>query len=224
MNARHLVRVATLAVASLAGFVTASSAGPNNYHRQGTFVLGGGFNFPVGETADYLSSSGTFFLAGGRHINRQYTLQAEWTHNWIGIKPEILERVESDSVQYDNTYASMWSVTLNVIRRFNPDAEFVPWVTAGGGYYKRNLQITQNAWVYYPPIWDPWWGWVDGGWGPGEAITGHREASGPGFNVGAGIDLTIENGASLYIDVRYHQAIMDGVDMTVIPVTVGVRW
>lgn len=99
----------------------------------------------------------------------------------------------------------------------------VPWITGGGGYYKRNLLLTQNALVYYPPIYDPWWGWIDGGWGPGEAIVGQRSTSGFGFNVGAGLDFPIEGGASLFFEARYHQAFLDGVDIQIVPVTAGVR-
>ena len=36
--------------------------------------------------------------------------------------------------------------------RFNEDSDIVPWITAGGGYYKRNLLLTQAALVYYPPV------------------------------------------------------------------------
>lgn len=224
MDTRRAIHIAALAVAGLAMIAPASPAQTSNYYRKGTFAVGGGFNFPTGEMADYLNSSGSFYLAGGRHLSPTNTVQAEWTHNWLGIKPEVLDRAESDSVQFDNAYASSWSVTLNLVHRFNPTSDFVPWVTGGGGYYKRNLQITQNAMVYYPPVWDPWWGWIDGGWYPGEAITGTREANGFGWNIGGGIDLTIENGASLFLDVRYHQAVLDGVDVTLVPVMVGVRW
>ena len=222
---RILVRFAAVASVVLAviGAVSPASAA-GGYYRKGTFAVGGGFNFPVSTLDTYLNSSGTLYIAGGRNLNQKWTVQAEWTHNWLAIDPTIFNKVESDSVQFDNVYASQWSMTLNLVRRFNSDGDIVPWITGGGGYYKRNLQITQNTMVYFPPIYDPWWGWIDGGWAPGEAITGKREASGPGFNVGGGIDMSIESGASLFIDIRYHQANMKGVNMTYIPVTVGVRW
>jgi opacity protein-like surface antigen len=186
--------------------------------------MGGGFNFPVGEADDYLNSSGSFFLGGGRHLNQNNTIQIEWTHNWLSIDPDVFDAIETDTTSYNNAYASSWSVTLNLMHRLNPDNDIVPWLTGGIGYYKRNIQITENALVYYPPIWDPWWGWIDGGWAPGEAITGNRESSGFGFNVGLGVDFEIESGASLFLDVRYHRAYLEGVDVTLIPVMAGVRW
>jgi opacity protein-like surface antigen len=127
-------------------------------------------------------------------------------------------------VQFDNAYASLWSTTLNATFRFNPDGRIVPYISGGAGYYKRNIQITQNALVYYPPIWDPWWGWIGGGWAPGEAVVGQRSDAGLGVNVGAGVDFGIEGGASLFLEVRYHHAILDGVDMQIVPVMAGVRW
>lgn len=224
MSTRSLLRLAALAVAVLAISVWSLPSEAAGYWRKGTFVTGGGFNFPVGEADNYLNSSGSLMIGGGRNISKTMTAQVEWTHNWLGIDSDVIDRAQSDSVQIDNAYASEWSMTLNLVRRFNPDRDIVPWLTGGIGFYKRNIQITQNVLVYYPPLWDPWWGWIDGGWAPGEAITGNREASGFGFNVGVGVDLEIESGASLFLDVRYHRAYLDGVDVTLIPVMAGIRW
>ncbi len=224
MRNGNLPRVAVLAIALLGIVATSHPASAAGYYRKGTFFAGGGFNFPAGETADYLTSSGSMVIGGGRNLTEATALQVEWTHNWLGIAPEVLDRASSDSVHFDNAYASSWSVTLNLVRRLNPKNDVVPWVTGGVGYYKRNLQLTQNVSVYYPPIWDPWWGWIDGGWGPGEAITGQREAYGFGFNVGVGLDMEIDSGASLFIDARYHQAFTDGVDVVLVPIMAGIRW
>jgi opacity protein-like surface antigen len=224
MSKRSLMRLAALAIAVLGVSLSSLPSEAAGYWRKGTFVAGGGFNFPVGDIDNYLNSSGSMLIGGGRHISKTLTAQVEWNHNWLGIDPSVIDRAQSDSVTIDNAYASQWSMTLNLVRRFNPDRDIVPWVTGGFGYYKRNVQITQNVAVYYPPIWDPWWGWIDGGWAPGEAITGSREASGFGFNVGVGVDLEIESGASLFLDVRYHQANLDGVNVTIVPVMAGIRW
>lgn len=224
MDLRRAVHIAALAFAGVALFAPDSFAQATNYYRKGTFSIGGGFNQPVGDMSNYLNSSGSMMIAGGRRLGPSNVIQVEWNHHWLGIKPEVLDRAESDSVQFDNAYASNWSVTLNFVRKFNAGGDYVPWITGGAGYYKRNLQITQNALVYYPPIWDPWWGWIDGGWYPGEAITGAREANGFGWNAGLGIDLTIDAGASLFVDFRYHEAVLNGVDTKIIPLMFGVRW
>jgi opacity protein-like surface antigen len=118
----------------------------------------------------------------------------------------------------------MWSITLNGIYRYKPHNPFVPWVTGGGGYYKRNLLITQNSLFYVPPFFDPWWGWIGGGWVPGEAITGKRSDNGFGFNVGIGVDIQMDAGLSMFVDARYHHAYMPGVDMDIIPIMFGLRW
>jgi hypothetical protein len=97
----------------------------------------------------------------------------------------------------------------------------VPWLKFGGGYYKRTLQLTQTALFYYPPIWDPWWGWIDGGWGPGEAIVGQRDNAGLGLTVGAGIDFEIDSGASLFLESRYEHAF--NFDVCFRP-SAGMRW
>lgn len=213
-----------LAVVVSSGMAATAAPAFDTYGHKGTFVMGGGFNNPVGETTPYLNSSATIFFAGGRNINRRFALQVEYAHNWLAIDPEVIDRAASDSTQIEDAHASLWSVTLNGVFRFKQDGDIVPWITGGGGYYKRNLLLTQNALVYYPPIYDPWWGWIDGGWGPGEAIVGQRSDSGLGFNVGAGVDFAIEGGTALFIEARYHHAFLDGVDMQIVPVMAGVRW
>ena len=226
MSSRSLLR-ATLVVSVLAAnlaLVAGAAHAYDYYGHKGTFVMGGGFNNAVGETAPYLNSSGTIYFAGGRNLNRKFALQVEYTHNWLAIDSSVLDRAAADSSQIDDVHASLWSVTLNGVLRFGEGGDIVPWITGGGGYYKRNLQLTQTALVYYPPVFDPWWGWIDGGWGPGEAIVGQRTDAGFGFNVGFGVDFGIEGSTSLFIEARYHHAFLDGVDMQIVPVSAGVRW
>lgn len=225
MRSRAILR-ATLVLFAIgeAALVSSNASASDYYYRRGTFALGGGFNTPVGETNPYLNSSGTIFFAGGRNINRRTALQVEYTHNWMAVDHDVLARAATDSTQLDNAHASLWSITLNGIYRFDRDKDFVPWLTAGGGYYKRNILLTQNALVYIPPILDPWWGWIDGGWVPGEAIIGQHTSAGFGLNFGAGVDFGIEGGATLFFDARYHYAFMDGINMQIIPVMAGFRW
>jgi hypothetical protein len=226
MSSRSVLR-ATLVVSVLAAnlaLVAGAARAYDYYGHKGTFVMGGGFNNAVGETAPYLNSSGTISFAGGRNLNRKFALQVEYTHNWLAIDSSVLDRAAADSSQIDDVHASLWSVTLNGVLRFGEGGDIVPWITGGGGYYKRNLQLTQTALVYYPPVFDPWWGWIDGGWGPGEAIVGQRTDAGFGFNVGFGVDFGIEGSTSLFIEARYHHAFLDGVDMQIVPVSAGVRW
>jgi len=221
-SSARVILVSASVMSMLAVGVWPASAG--SYDHRGTFVAAGGINSPVGESNPYLNSSGSFYFGGGRNLNRANALMVEYTHNWLSVAPEVIDRAQTDSTTFQDVHASLWSITLNLVHRFNAESDIVPWLTAGGGYYKRNILLTQNALVYYPPIFDPWWGWIDGGWGPGEAITGQHTSSGFGFNVGAGIDLGIEGGASLFLDARYHMAFMDGINMQIVPIMAGVRW
>jgi hypothetical protein len=213
-----------LALVAGATLIPRPSAAQGSYYRKGTFAMGGGINTPVGETNPYLNSSGSIFFAGGRNINQRWAVEVEYTHNWLAIDQAVIDRATTDSSQVQDAHASMWSTTLNLIYRFRENSDIVPWVTAGGGYYKRNIQLTTSALVYYPPIWDPWWGWIDGGWTTGEAIVGQHATAAFGVNGGFGVDMGIENGAVLFIEARYHYALMDGVKMQIIPVMAGFRW
>jgi len=222
-SARGSVFAAVLMLAMATASVPSARAQTHYFHK-GTFAMAGGVNAPVGEVNPYLNSSGTIYFGGGKNLNRANALMIEYTHNWLAVAPEVIDRAQNDSTTFENVHASLWSVNLNLLHRFNPDTDVVPWITFGGGYYKRNILLTQNALVYYPPIFDPWWGWIDGGWGPGEAVTGQHTSTGFGFNVGGGIDLAMEGGASLFLEARYHMAFMNGVDMQLIPIMAGVRW
>jgi opacity protein-like surface antigen len=219
---RRAVLTLPLLAILAAGAVTPVSA--DVYDHKGTFVLGGGWNNPTGKSGDYFDGGGTIFFAGGRHLNESTALQIEYSHHWLGIDPSVIQRASSDSLQFDNAYASMWSVTLNGVYHHDPRRDVVPWITGGVGYYKRNLVLTKNSYFYVPPFFDPWWGWIGGGWVPGESVTGSHADTGFGFNVGVGFDLKIDSGASLYVDARWHHAYMPGVNMDVIPISFGVRW
>ena len=226
MSCPRFARLTFVLLALVAGitFLARSASASDYYYRRGTFALGGGINTPVGESNPYLNSSGSIFFAGGRNINRRMALQIEYTHHWLAVDNSVIDRAQTDSSQVQDAHASLWSLSLNGVYRFDRGSDIVPWLSVGGGYYKRNLLLTQAALVYYPPIYDPWWGWIDGGWTTGEAIIGQHSSSGPGFNVGAGLDMGIDNGTSLFIEVRYHYAFMDGINMQLIPVMAGFRW
>jgi opacity protein-like surface antigen len=221
--ARGFVFVAVLVLAMATASAPPAHSQPL-YNHKGTFFIGGGINSPIGETNPYLNSSGSFSFGGGRNLNQANALLVEYTHHWLAVDPEVIDRAQNDSTTFENVHASLWSITLNLVHRFHADSDIVPWLTLGGGYYKRNILLTQNALIYYPPIYDPWWGWIDGGWGPGEAITGQHTSTGFGFNVGGGIDLAMEGGTAIFLEARYHMAFMEGVDMQLIPVMAGVRW
>jgi Outer membrane protein beta-barrel domain len=213
-----------LALLVCAGLLTAATASAGGYFRRGTGFIAGGITNPTGDINEFLNTSGVIAFAVGRHVSPKMSMQVEWTHNWLSVDPLVLERANSDSITFDNAYSSLWSVTLNSVYRFNPGGDNVPWVTGGIGFYKRNVQITQNALVYIPPYWDPWWGWLGGGWVPGEVITGNRESGAFGYNIGFGIDMEIEHHTSLFLDVRFHHAFTEGIDTMVIPVMAGFRF
>src|SRR3954468_9300673 len=96
----------TLAIATLAVLVTTVPARAGGYYRRGTFVMAGGFNVPTGDMAKYLDSGGTLMIGGGRHINKFWTAEVDWTHNWLGVDPAVYDHVNTDSVSFSNLYAS----------------------------------------------------------------------------------------------------------------------
>ena len=210
--------------ALLAAVASRPAAGDLEFQRRGTFGIGGGVNIPVSEAADYLNIGGSFIAVAGRRLDEHRTIQVEWYYNWLTIDPELVRRAQAESLQVDNARGHNWSLTLNVVHRIRPEKDVVPWLTGGAGFYKRTLEITEVTAVYVPPIYDPWWGWIGGGWTEGESVIGSREASGFGFNVGGGIDFAIENDAFLFVEARYHYAKLDGVDLTMVPIMFGVRW
>ncbi len=221
---KQSIRFGMMAGLLLSATLMVADASAGGYFRRGTGFAAGGVTSPVGDLNEFLNSSGVMAFALGRNLSPKMSMQVEWTHNWLSVDPVVLEHANSDSITFDNAYSSLWSITLNSVYRFNPTGDNVPWITGGVGFYKRNVQITQNALVYIPPYWDPWWGWLGGGWVPGEVITGSRESGAFGYNVGFGIDMEIEQSSSLFIDVRFHHAFTEGVDTMVLPVMAGIRW
>lgn len=225
MRSGSWVRAAFTMSALVCGLAAgASPAGAEPYEHKGTFLMGGGFNNPVGTAHQYLNSSGTIMFGGGRNIFDHFALEVEYTHNWLAVDPDVLDRAATDSTEIAGTNASLWSVTLNGVLRFGDLDDNIPWITFGAGYYKRNIQLTQATYTYVPPVWDPWWGWVGGGWVPGETIVGSRADVGLGFNVGIGFDFPIESNGVLFVEARYHRAFLPGVEPQIVPVMAGLRW
>ncbi len=155
---------------------------------------GGGFTVPTGDQSGRFTTGGHFLLGGGFSIFPHVELQAEYMYNALGV-----------TTSYANSYlaqsgsAHVNSVTVNpVIHLGAPLTRYGVYATAGIGYYRRTIEFSD----------------------PGFSL--HNGAF--GYNVGGGVTRKLSGPASLFLEVRYHDAGTGRGSTQMVPVTVGIRF
>jgi outer membrane protein with beta-barrel domain len=96
---------------------------------------------------------------------------------------------------------STHQLDFNIVANLTPhDSNVRGYLTAGPGFYYRNVDITQYAGTGV--ICDPFW-YVCGAY-PVTAIIATRGGWDPGFNIGGGVGFRIGESSEFYIETRYH--------------------
>jgi hypothetical protein len=182
--------------------------------------VGGGVTPVTAGLADRLSTGWHISLGGGFNFSHNFGLNLEYMYSGLGVKRATLQELQAPAGN-----ARIWSITLNPIIRFRSEEDrFVPYITGGGGYYRRTVEFTEPT-TALTNIFDPWWGWI----GPvpvaSNNVLGRVSRGGGGFNAGAGFAVRLGDGnTKFFAESRYHYADMQGMITRIVPVTVGLRW
>jgi opacity protein-like surface antigen len=185
-----------------------------------TFNFGGGVTSITGSLSDRLSTGWHINIGGGFNFTPMFGLNLEYQYNGLGVKSSVLKEL-----QVPNGSARLWSITLNPIIRFGSEESRVrPYITGGGGYYRRTVEFTEPTTTFIN-IFDPWWGWIGPVEVPANRILGSVSRGAGGFNAGAGLSVRLgDTNAKFYSEARFHYADMAGAITRIVPVTVGIRW
>lgn len=211
------VNVVTLVLFAFAGSTpTALGQVWNKFSLYG----GGGVTPVTGALGNRLDTGWNILVGGGYNITDQVGVNLEYQYNGLGVQRHVLQ-----DLQVPDGNARVWSIGLSPVVRLRPSSSrIVPYLTAGGGYYRRTVEFTEPTTAYIN-IFDPWWGWYGPIGVPANRVLGRVSRGGPGFNLGGGFSVRVgESNAKFFAEARYHYASTAGLITRMVPVTFGIRW
>ena len=119
------------------------------------FVVGGGFNVPVGAaTSNYLNVGYRFEVGAGINFNKKLGVMAQFDYDHFGIPQSILNNQEALYSNLDPTDAAngvfaglggnahIWSFTLNPTYTFHQGEALGTYAVVGGGFYHKVTNFT----------------------------------------------------------------------------------
>ena len=186
--------------------------------RRFTGYVGGGPTMSVNHLGNYLKNGFNLTFGGGVRATRRLEFLGEFALNQVGVQDEVLATLAVP----DGT-ATFYSVTGNVKVNLLPEARVNPYVIAGGGWYRRTVDLTEPT-TRIVSIIDPWWGYLGETLVPSNAVLGSITRNSGGINLGGGLEFPIGEGSRLFAEARWHRAYHNPTNSTLIPVTFGIRF
>jgi len=180
----------------------------------------GGFNTPVGGTADVLSTGWNF--GGGltwRQPGRPFGVRLEFDYSDNGASGKFINSHSSNVLRIDGGWADVWSITVDPEFQHLFTDTMYGYVVGGIGAYYVSAALTQYGYGY---ICDPWWGYCY--IGTGQAIVASNSSTNFGWNAGAGVSFRLQGGTSLFIEARYNYIDTSPQKFEYIPVVIGLKF
>ncbi|HXC95808.1 MAG TPA: hypothetical protein VNU92_08900 [Edaphobacter sp.] len=175
-----------------------------------SFIVGGGFTLPVGDSHNYLSTSYDFQAGVGRNFSKKFGVQAEFNWANFGFPTSTLNK---QLVIYNSTCPNaggcgltqlggtshIWSFTLDPIANFYESDTLGAYVIGGGGFYHKTANFTIPSIGTYC---DPFYGCFQ--YQANQTIDKYT-SNAFGVNVGAGMTYKFSRFASerFYVEARY---------------------
>ena len=117
------------------------------------FVVGGGFNVPVGSaSSNYLNTGYRFEGGAGVNMNRKLGVLAQFDYDHFGIPGGVLQNQANLYNDLDGTGTNpytglggsshIWSFTLNPTFNFYQSDSWGAYATVGGGFYHKVTNFT----------------------------------------------------------------------------------
>jgi len=191
------------------------------------FEVGGGFNAPAPDSADYISWGGHFNLGAGYRFSPYVTMLAEYEFIDDKLPGHIIAQTGADGGN-----AHIWSLTAKPIITLNPKSTYNVYLTGGGGFYRKVTNFTDPVLAYYC---DYYYCSV----GTTNQVIGHFSSNQGGWSGGMGIQRHVgDSRMKLFLEARYLEietpavttqpnglgTVTVGSGTSLLPVTFGVRW
>jgi hypothetical protein len=185
--------------------------GSNKY----TFMVGGGFTIPTGDTHGYASDGWKFQVGGGRNFNKTLGVLLQFDYDKLGIQTSTLNNQlalynslcdTADAIEGNCTpftqlggYIHDWSFSLDPIINYYTSDTWGAYVTGGVGFYHKATVFTTPAIGEYC---DYYYGCYE--YQANEAIDSYNSNA---FGVNGGFGFTYKlsrwSGTKLYGEARY---------------------
>lgn len=194
----------------------------------------GGYSETVGKTSDYLQGGyavGVGFSvapAPGGPVAFRFDMsyaQNNATTAFIGLNQSTNAAINEGSER-------IWSGTLDLEFRVPLGGGVHAYFLGGGGAYNTRLSFREPVFLrggYYDGYGgyyycDPFIGFCGGGFG--EVDVASHTVTKFGWNAGAGLDFPLGNGASWFIEGRYHRIRVSNASIPIqyVPITIGLRF
>jgi len=172
-----------------------------------TGFVGAGFSTPVNPAASHLDTG--WNVAGGVGVtNNYFGIMLDGMYNDLGITHRALVRQGARSG--DEKY---WAFTVNPIFHVNERGPVDFYVTGGGGIYSQVTRYRAAAGNFGPS-------------GRDFDLISTNHIYKPGVNAGAGFSFGFGDFSRMkfFAEARYHRMFVGPSDVSMIPVTVGVRF
>ncbi len=202
--------------------------------------IGGGYTSALSEVANHLGDGYHFNIGIAFNVSPVIAIQAEYSFNALGQKQVNLPvsatplATTVDSPFYADM--NMQYGDFNLLFKPQVESRAKPYIVAGIGVYYRPVKVTTPSVGYVPGYCDPFWYYCSpGGYVPVDLIVGSRSSTDFGMDFGGGVNFQVREGASIYIEARYHY--MWGPEVTnpstnvkqkangqFLPITFGVRF
>jgi hypothetical protein len=177
-----------------------------------SFVFGGGPTTIVGPSRNRLTGGWNFNVGGGYNFTPRIGLLFEFNQSGLGLTDADVQRHQADDGD-----ASVWGITANPVWRFRVSGVVGAYVTAGGGFYQRELRYLTAGQVFVPTF-------GGGGFFTPATFEDRELDNTGGVNAGGGFTFNVGGGTKFFVEARYHYVFTGGSGTQLVPVTFGFRW
>jgi hypothetical protein len=188
-----------------------------------TATFGAGVNNPIGQTAEFTHSSGTFAAGLGYRLSTNQSVLAQYYFSTMPFNSAIV-----DQLGFLKPSSSLYSVTINYKWEFRTSSASRPYLIGGSGWYHRVATITRPAAVSEILCSSglAWWHLAClEGTVPLDKVVAGSTSNALGVNAGAGLSRRIgKTPAHWYVEIRYHYAPYQGVSTHAVPLMIGLTW
>jgi hypothetical protein len=155
---------------------------------------GGGWTTPTGDQSGRFETGGHYTVGGGFSILPLLDLQVDYMHTSLGLSRSYI-----NSQPASDGHGVVNSVTVDPRLHVGlPGTRLGVYGLAGLGYYRRTIEFNRPDFKL------------------------HNGAL--GYNIGGGVTYKVVSAASLYFEVRYHDAVTGRGNTQMVPFTLGIRF